>query len=159
MFSPDAVVPASVAARNPRRRQRTGSDDSVALRQNPKRIRRSGLSTETFLPPGPTQQDGLIERVAEEPLTNGHTHGPGRQRQSSLDTTGLAFRHRGVKTVDREKRRSRNDGGIELVNNPFSQTRHVARLKSCTNRLEITTTLSHSYQQPRNRFKTSTRQV
>lgn len=116
MFSPDAAVPASVAARNPRRRQRTGSDDSVALRHNPKRIRRSGLSSETFQPPADTKRNGFIDQVEEEPTANGHAKGAGSQRHASADATSLAIRHRGVKRVDREKRTSKDDGSIELVN-------------------------------------------
>ena len=114
MFSPDAAVPASVTARNPRRRQRTGSDDS-ALRQNPKRIRRSNLTSETFQPPNTTKLNGHIAHPAEEPLTNGHAKGPTELRHTSGDSTSLAIRHRGVKKTDRERRTSKNDGSIELV--------------------------------------------
>lgn len=115
MFSPDAAVPASVAARNPRRRQRTGSDDSVALRHNPKRIRRSGLTSETFQPPNNVKQNGHIENVEEEPIANGHAKEPGSQRHASVDATSLAIRHRGVKKADRVRRTSKNDGSIELA--------------------------------------------
>ena len=115
MFSPDAAVPASVAARNPRRRQRTGSDDSLALRPNPKRIRRSGLTSETFQPPDTTNVNGRIPHVAEEVFTNGHAKKPTNVRHASVDTTSLAIRHRGVKKVDRERRTSKNDGSIELA--------------------------------------------
>ncbi len=115
MFSPDAAVPPSVAARNPRRRQRTGSDDSVAVRHNPKRIRRSGLTSETFQPPVATKQNGYIELVEEEPIANGHAKEPGGRRHVSVDATSLAIRHRGVKKADREKRTSKDGGSIELV--------------------------------------------
>ena len=116
MFSPDAAVPASVAARNPRRRQRTGSDDSVALRHNPKRIRRSALNSETFQPPNTTKVNEPISHdVAQETFTNGHAKEPAKLRSASAETTGLAIRHRGVTKADREKRISRNDGSIELA--------------------------------------------
>ena len=115
MFSPNSAVPASVASsRNPRRRQRAGSDDSVALRHNPKRIRRSGLNSETFQPPDTTKTNGHINHVAEEKLTNGHAKEPADVRHASVDTTSLAIRHRGVKKPDRE-RRSKNDGTIALA--------------------------------------------
>lgn len=115
MFSPDAAVPASLAARNPRRRQRTGSDDSVALRHNPKRIRRSGLNAETFRSPDTAKVNGHVAHVAEETFTNGHAKEPAKLRNASVDTTSLAIRHRGVKKADREKRASKNDGSIELA--------------------------------------------
>lgn len=117
MFSPDAAVPASVAARNPRRRQRTGSDDSVALRHNPKRIRRSGLTSETFQPQDTTKVNGHIAHVEEEVVTNGHAKEPANLRHASVDTTSLAIRHRGVKKADRERRTSKTDGSIELTKN------------------------------------------
>ena len=115
MFSPDAAVPASTAARNPRRRQRTGSDDSVALRHNPKRIRRSGLTSETFQPPDTTKVNGHIGLVEEEAFTNGHAKEPANLRHASADPTSLAIRHKGVKKADRERRTSKNDGSIELA--------------------------------------------
>ena len=115
MFSPDAAVPASVAARNPRRRQRTSSDDSVALRHNPKRIRRSALTTEIFQDPDAAKMNGHIGPVEAEPLANGHAKEPGSQHHGNVDATSLAIRHRGVKKADRERRTSRNDGSIELA--------------------------------------------
>ncbi len=121
MFSPDAAVPASVAARNPRRRQRTGSDDSVALRRNPKRIRRSGLTSETFQPPDSTKVNGHAGHVEEEAFTNGHAKEPANLRHASVDTTSLAIRHRGVKKADRERRTSKNDGSIELASHPAAE--------------------------------------
>ena len=115
MFAPDAAVPASVVARNPRRRQRTSSDDSVALRHNPKRIRRSALTTETFQDPDTVTTNGHVGPVEDHPLANGHAKGPGSQHHGNADATSLAIRHRGVKKADRERRTSRNDGGIELA--------------------------------------------
>lgn len=117
MFSPDAAVPASVAARNPRRRRRTSSDDSVAPRHNPKRIRRSALTTETFQDPDTAKTNGHIGPVEAEPLANGHAKEPGSQHHGNVDATNLAIRHRGVKKADREWRASRNDGSIELASN------------------------------------------
>ena len=112
MPSSEPSVPFSVAARNPRRRQRTGSDDSVALRHHPKRIRRSGLTSETFQPPVPSKLNGYNEVAEEGPYTNGHAVEPSSQRHSSAEGANLAIRHRGVKRADRE---NRNDGSIELV--------------------------------------------
>ena len=118
MFSPDAAVPASVAARNPRRRQRTGSDDSAALRHNAKRIRRSGLTSETFQPQPVQKVNGHFAHVTEETFTNGHAKEPANLRHASVDNTSLAIRHRGVKKADRERRTVKNDGSIELASQP-----------------------------------------
>ena len=117
MFSPDAAVPTSVAARNPRRRQRTSSEDSVAIRHNPKRIRRSVLSSEIFQDPEKPKLNGQIDHVEEIPYANGHAKESASQRRESADTTSLAIRHRGVKKVDRERRTNKIDGTIELVGN------------------------------------------
>ena len=115
MFSPDAAVPVSLAARNPRRRQRTGSDDSVTIPHNPKRLRRSVLSSETFQPSATAKSNGHIAHVVEETFTNGHAKEPANLRHASVDATSLAIRHRGVKKADRERRTSKSDGGIELA--------------------------------------------
>ena len=118
MLPPVMAVPSSVDARNPRRRQRTGSDDSVALRHNPKRIRRSGLTSETFQPPVPSKLNGHAEIGDEDSIANGHATAPSSQRHGSVESSSLAIRHRGVKKADREKRPGKNDGSIELVSRP-----------------------------------------
>lgn len=115
MFSPDAAGPVSATARNPRRRQRTASEDSIAVRHPPKRVRRSGLTLETFKPPVSTNGTGHRNHVEQASVTNGHAPEPDSQRSGSVDSTSLAIRHRGVKKAEREKRSSRNDGSIELV--------------------------------------------
>ena len=114
MFSPDVSVHASVATRNPRRRQRTGSDDSVATRHNPKRLRRSGLAFDTFEPPS-KKTNGDINHFDEVPLANGHANNDRSERLASADTMTLAIRHRGFKKADREKRSSKIDGSTVLV--------------------------------------------
>ena len=115
MFSPDTTISSGVSARNPRRRQRTGSDDSVALRHNPKRIRRSVLSSEVFQPPEVIRQNGHVEDYVEEPAANGHITGPVHPQHASVDASSLAIRHRGVKRAERERRTSKSDGSIELA--------------------------------------------
>lgn len=112
MFS-SQVNPLSI--RNPRRRQRTGSDDSVALRQNHKRPRRAGLSTDTFRPPSSKDVNGHTQHPEAPPQANGHTHDTRSQRDVGLDTATLAIRRRGSKRGERDKRANRNDGSIELV--------------------------------------------
>ena len=112
MFSPEAAVPGSVPARNPRRRQR--SDDSVAIRRDPKRLRRAKLTSETFQDPESTNTNGHIGHDEDEPLTNGHAKEP-RSQSRGIDATNLAIRHRGVKKAERERRTSRSDGSIGLA--------------------------------------------
>ena len=115
MFSPTGNSHVAASSLNPRRRQRTGSDDSVALRYNPKRLRRSVLSSETFKPPSKNQVNGYIQHVQNAPLVNGHVHETRPQRDASVDTTSLAIRNRGSKKGEREKRAIRSDRSIELV--------------------------------------------
>ena len=115
MFSPEAAGPASVAARNPKRRQRTASEDSVAVRPHPKRIRRSNLTHETFLPPDDAKTNGHASHAVPQPLTNGHAPESSSQRHGSVDNTSLALRHKTSKKSDRERRSAKGDGAIELV--------------------------------------------
>lgn len=115
MFSPN--VNAGISTRNPRRRQRTGSDDSTSQRHRPKRLRRSGISAETFKPPSSKQVNGYIQHVDNPPLVNGHVHDPKFQRDASVDTASLAIRNRAPKKVEREKRGNKTDGSIELTKN------------------------------------------
>ena len=115
MFSPDASVHGSVATRNPRRRQRTGSDDSIAFRQNPKRLKRSLLGPDTFEAPIAKQANGHSQYTNGKPALNGHLLGERNHRDVSVDTTSLAIRGRGGKRVDREKRGGRNHEGVVLV--------------------------------------------
>ncbi|KAL8711303.1 MAG: hypothetical protein Q9220_004200 [cf. Caloplaca sp. 1 TL-2023] len=120
MFSSTAVAPVSTALRNPRRRQRTGSAESVATRQQPKRLKRSGITSGTFDPPTNT-------------LTNGYHHGhealpePNGFLENGADYASLAIRPRGSKRPDRERRANRNDGNVELTKNDIYT---VARLAS-----------------------------
>ncbi|KAK4696268.1 hypothetical protein P7C71_g1625, partial [Lecanoromycetidae sp. Uapishka_2] len=117
MFSPDAAVPSSMGARNPRRRQRTSSEDSVAIGHNPKRVRRSVLNPDTFKDPATSKLNGHIHHDEEAPYTNGHAKEPESHRHENVDTTSLAIRHKGVKKAEREKRSNKNDGTIELTKN------------------------------------------
>lgn len=114
MFSPEASGPASVAARNPRRRQRNASEDSVAFRPNVKRIRRSGLTQETFVAPDTTKLNGHAHDVEEAPRSNGHTPQLTTQGSEDADPANMALRPKGSKRQERERKPTRNDG-IELV--------------------------------------------
>lgn len=116
MFSPEASVHASIAVRNPRRRQRTGSDDSAAQR-NPKKLKRSGLTQETFIaPPQSKKENGYAHHGDGRLLPNGHAgnHQPG----VSAGPTDLTIRKKGPK-VDRAIRGNKADGSIVLVRRIF----------------------------------------
>lgn len=120
MFSIDANPIASGSARNPRRRQRTGSVDSSVQRHSPKRLRRSGLSSETFVPPSQKDINGYPNHLGGVPAANGHATNPKGRRDVSVDTASLAIRDRGSKKTERDKRGGRSEGGIELVSPTFS---------------------------------------
>lgn len=121
MFSIDANPVHGVSARNPRRRQRAGSDDSTAHRHSPKRLRRSRLSSETSVPPPGKFTNGYANHIDGVPSANGHATEPQRRRDASVDTTGLAIRDRASK-----KRGGRSEGSIELVSPNISA--HLAGL-------------------------------
>ena len=114
MFSPEINALTGVSTRNPRRRHRTGSDDSIAIRPNPKRLRRSVLSAETFKPPSKTV-NGHVNHIDPPPISNGHAVETRSQRDISVDTASLAIRQKGTKKIDRERRTNKFDGSIELV--------------------------------------------
>ena len=125
MFSPEAAAVGSVAERNPRRRQRMASEDSVAVRPNPKRIRRSNLTHEIFLPPDSTKLNGPVSHAADPPHINGRAEEPGNERQGSVDSTNLALRRKSLGKTNREKRPARSDGNIELVGSPFRESQEM----------------------------------
>ncbi|SLM40616.1 WD40/YVTN repeat-like-containing domain [Lasallia pustulata] len=115
MFSPEASVHASVAARNPRRRQRTGSDDSVAQR-NPKKLKRTGLTQETFVaPPKSKKENGYAHHGENHHLPNGHAPTGNHQPDVTVGTTNLSIRKKGK--VDRAGRGNKADGSIVLTKN------------------------------------------
>jgi hypothetical protein len=107
MFSPEATLQGSVVARNPRRRQRNTSEDSLTVPKVTKRRKRSSLAPDTFEP---------LEKVLSNghgKLPNGHQHKAPPPSQmleqhvksdASVDTASLAVRSRGSKRGDRERR-------------------------------------------------------
>ena len=124
MFSPSTVAPAASASRNPRRRQRTGSDDSVAVRQQPKRLKRSGLTSETYVPPSAKSANGTARNDERARIANGQISVSGGQGHTAGDGASLAIRNRGGKRSDKEKRGGRGDGAVELTrNNTYTVTR------------------------------------
>ncbi|KAL8673485.1 MAG: hypothetical protein Q9168_002091 [Polycauliona sp. 1 TL-2023] len=113
MFS-SSTAPASTALRN--NRKRTGSEDSVAARQLPKRLKRSGLTTETFKPPRHSA-NGHLHNNESSPASNGYLRDPRSQSPASGENTSLAFRSRTSRKPEREKRSNKGDGSIELTKN------------------------------------------
>ncbi|KAL9001228.1 MAG: hypothetical protein Q9169_000412 [Polycauliona sp. 2 TL-2023] len=113
MFS-NTTAPASTALRN--NRKRTGSEDSVAVRQLPKRLKRSGLTNETFKPLSQSP-NGHLQTNGSSPASNGYLRDPGSQSPASGENASLAFRNRNSRKPEREKRSNRGDGSIELTKN------------------------------------------
>lgn len=153
MFSPN--VTAGISTRNPRRRQRTGSDDSASLRHRPKRLRRSVISTDTFKPPSGKQVNGYIQHVENPSLPNGHAHDARSLRDAGVDITSLAIRNSVPKKAEREKRGNKSDGSIELVGD-------IAEASSCPDSLipsdfrpRTITTSSRSYRLLLSDFRTT----
>jgi len=114
MFSPNVVAPSSVVSRNPRRRQRNGSEDSTAFPPNPKRLRRSGLTPQTFALPPSQQANGHVKPPRDHYMVNGHANA-GTQRDIAVDTVNLTVRPRSGRILEKEGRNNRNDGGKQLV--------------------------------------------
>lgn len=133
MFSTNAGVSATTALRNPRRRQRTGSDDSVAVRQQPKRLKRSGLTSETFRPLQNTSAHGELFSREATPVVNGFSRGAESHNSAAGESTSLAIRNRGSKRHEREKRAQRGDGSVELTKN---ETYAVTRLATTPAQLQ-----------------------
>lgn len=114
MFSPDAAIHVGSSGRNPRRRQRTGSDDSIVLRENPKRRKRSKLALDTFEEPEAPKQNGHIRKSKAHtgPANNGVEHRA--EYDTGVDATSLTIRNKGKKRTDRDSKHS--EDGIVLVN-------------------------------------------
>ena len=111
MPSPAANVPTSYASRNPKRRQRNASEDSAALRHNPKRLRRSEVTAHTFDPPDSVKTNGHVKTRNFSPLANGHANSS-NQRDASSDTASLAIRNRGPKKAERGRGGSKDEGTV-----------------------------------------------
>lgn len=115
MFSLNAPTGSSTATRNPKRRQRTISDDSVALRPCTKRQKRSLLAPDTFAPLSNKQSNGHALHHNGQAVSNVHLSATRKQRDVSVDTTSLAIRNRTSKRVGGEKRSTRLEDGVVQV--------------------------------------------
>lgn len=110
MFSPDVSVHPNVASlRNPRRRQRTSSDDSI---KPPKAKRqRSALRQDTFEPPYDANVNGLAGPANGDVSLNGHAPEEVPPANGGVSSKDLALR--GPKK--QERRGERGDGTVVLV--------------------------------------------
>ena len=109
MPSPAVDVGPAQSLRNPKRRQRNTSEDSLALRHNPKRLRRSGLTSETFEPPESAKTNGHVKDQNSLSHLNGHAS---NQRDAASDTASLAIRNRGSDKVERRRGGPREEGTV-----------------------------------------------
>ena len=114
MFSPDATSQGTTSIRNPRRRQRNTSDDSIVLQQTAKRRKRSFIQPDTFEPPN-QKSNGTVKHANTAVIPSGNTLESRKQRNVSGDTTSLAIRNRGTKRGEREKRGNKTEDGIVQV--------------------------------------------
>ena len=117
MFSPDGPVAGSTAVRNPRRRQRAPSDDSIALRQTTKRRKRSLLGPDTFEPPVGPKVNGHAGHANGNITANGHAPESRKQRDVSVDISSLSIQNKGSKRQDKEKRGAKAREGVVQVSN------------------------------------------
>ena len=154
MFSPPVNVPADTTSRNSKRRQRNGSEDSVALRHNPKRLRRSGLTKETFQPLDAPKANGHIESAQDKSTTDGYTK-VSSQKDAAVDTTSLTIRDRGIARSDREGRNNRIHEGRDLVGAFKEGVLKIRMLMEWLPRPRTVITSPHSYLQPRINCKVS----
>ena len=115
MFSPDASIQGSVSVRNPRRRQRTTSEDSVAIRENPKRRKRSLLAPDTFEAPVHRQVNGHLYHGNGDAAYNRQPTEPPARRDASVDTASLAIRNRSTQRLEKDKRGNERNEGVVLV--------------------------------------------
>ena len=115
MFSPEATAHGSLSTRNPRRRQRTASDDSASKKINTKRRKRSLLAPDTFDPPVDHPNYDRIYHVNGDSASNGHAVKTRAQRDVSVDTTSLAIRNKGSRRGVGEKRVTETDEGMIQV--------------------------------------------
>ena len=153
MFSLDAPAGGNTATRNPRRRQRTTSDDSLALRQSSKRRKRSFLTPDTFLPPNQLKPNGHLPAIHGAPVSNGHPPEARKHRDVSVDTTSLAIRNRGSKKIDRDRRVSKQEEGVVQVGISRTEIDYLdADIAECRRR--TTTTLLCKIQTSQTHYET-----
>ena len=138
MFSPDASIHAGPPSqRNPRRRQRTHSDDSFGIRPPAKRAR-TPLAHDTFELVLDQQTNG---HVTESLVANGHGIAGRSTRDASADTTSLAYRV--GKKQERDKRGGHGDGSIVLVS--VMAWKALPLLHDCANVVRVSKAKNDNY--------------
>lgn len=138
MFSPDASIQAvPPSQRNPRRRQRTHSDDSFGIRPPAKRVR-TPLAHDTFEPVSDQQTNGPATGSV---VANGHLVAGRSTRDASSDTTSLAYRV--GKKQEREKRGGHGDGSLVLVS--LVTFKASALTSECANVVGVPKTKNDNY--------------
>lgn len=115
MFSAAATAPDDTSLRNPRRRQRTGSDGSLATRQAPKRQKRSALAPDTFKPPHKDKLNGYPDLINGASKANRHATESANHGEKGFDDTSLAIRSKGSKRAERGKKGAKLEDGIVQV--------------------------------------------
>ena len=131
MFSPDGPVAGSAAVRNPRRRQRAPSDDSIALRQTTKRRKRSLLAPDTFEPPVAHKVNGHAGLANGNITANGHALESRKQRELSVDISSLSIRNKGSKRQDKEKRGTKaREGVIQVIRSNWNLVHQSLNISS-----------------------------
>ena len=104
-----SAIPSS---RNPKRRPRNEAEDSISIKRQPKRLRRSELQADTFEPPSSSHLNGHVKHTS--PLANGHAD-RSSQRDAASDTASLAIRNRGLRASEHKRPAQRHVGGTTLV--------------------------------------------
>ena len=120
MPSPAVNAQPIQSLRNPKRRQRNTSEDSLALRHNPKRLRRSGLTSETFEPPESAKTNGHVKHQTSLSHPNGHAS---NQRDAASDTASLAIRNRASDKVEKRRGGSREEGTVLVCHGQIDNKR------------------------------------
>ncbi|KAI4107711.1 MAG: hypothetical protein L6R37_001396 [Teloschistes peruensis] len=118
MFSTNPIAPVITSQRNPRRRQRTDSDESVTVQQLSKRFKRSGITAESFQPPSARSANGHLRGNNSTPAQNGIGNHTEKQRESAEYPTSLTSRSKEAnRKKDWTSRGSKGDGSVELTRN------------------------------------------
>ncbi|KAL8665500.1 MAG: hypothetical protein Q9202_002205 [Teloschistes flavicans] len=118
MFSTNSIAPIITAQRNPRRRQRTDSDESVTVQQLSKKLKRSGITAESFQPPSARPANGYLHGNSSSSTQNGIVNYTEKQRETAEYPASLTSRSKDAsRKADRSSRGSRGDGSVELTRN------------------------------------------
>lgn len=102
MFSPEASIQGSTVLRNPRRRQRTILDESLAALPSTKRRKRSSLAPDSF--EGPLTRQTNDHHGSVDGNANGLVTSTRKASVAGLDITSLTITGQSSKKGKKEKR-------------------------------------------------------